>query len=323
MKAKLNLRMVNVLVAMGFLAAGLLVVILDRQQVQLVINRANWRLVIPAVMLTAVSYICLSYSSAIIFRIFGNRLGLKDLLRIGFVATVMTFTLNIGGITGTSVEFLLLKERGISTEDILAPSLFQLYFSGIMLAAILPIGLFELMANPLVSGGGILGASIATAGIALLYWPFRSFILNSLGSLVNLITRHSVTAALNDFNTALTRGVAVLRQQPTTLAILLLLAVVDWASTIAALWFCFAAIGEQLSIGTLMAGFSLGITAGFVSFIPGGLGVQEGSMAGIFGLMGVPVSTAFLGAILFRIVYYLVPFIVSLGCYRRLLRRNI
>jgi uncharacterized protein (TIRG00374 family) len=77
-----------------------------------------------------------------------------------------------------------------------------------------------------------------------------------------------------------------------------------------------------MGAGTLITGFSLGITAGFVSMVPGGLGVQEGSLAGIYALFGIPIGTAVLAAILFRIVYYFVPFLVSLGFYRRLLREN-
>ena len=43
-------------------------------------------------------------------------------------------------------------------------------------------------------------------------------------------------------------------------------------------------------------------------------------MAGIYALFGVPIGTAALAAILFRIVYYFLPFLVSLGFYHRLLR---
>jgi uncharacterized membrane protein YbhN (UPF0104 family) len=44
-------------------------------------------------------------------------------------------------------------------------------------------------------------------------------------------------------------------------------------------------------------------------------------MAGIYALLGVPVRTAVLAAILYRIVYYFLPFFVSLGFYRRLLKQ--
>ena len=120
----------------------------------------------------------------------------------------------------------------------------------------------------------------------------------------------------------MTRGVTSIRHRPGVLLILLLVAIGDWVGTVAALWFCFAALGTFLGVGTLITGFSLGITAGFISMVPGGLGVQEGSMVGIYTLLGVPVRTAVLAAILFRIVYYFVPFLISLGFYHRLLRES-
>jgi uncharacterized protein (TIRG00374 family) len=120
----------------------------------------------------------------------------------------------------------------------------------------------------------------------------------------------------------MTRGVTVIRRRPTVLMMLVALAIGDWAGTVTALWFCFNALGNPVGIGTLLTGFSLGITAGFVSFVPGGLGVQEGSMAGIYALLGVPIGTAVLAAILFRIIYYFIPFLASLAFYRRLLRES-
>jgi uncharacterized protein (TIRG00374 family) len=100
------------------------------------------------------------------------------------------------------------------------------------------------------------------------------------------------------------------------------LTIVDWASTVAALWFCFDALGDPVDIGTLTTRFAVGISAGFISFVPGGLGVQEGSMAGIYALFGVPIETAVLAAVLFRIVYYFIRFVDSLGFYHRLLRQS-
>ena len=49
--------------------------------------------------------------------------------------------------------------------------------------------------------------------------------------------------------------------------------------------------------------------------VPGGLGVQEGSMAGVYHLLGVPLEQAVLVSLLFRLVYYVIPFGVSLAFY--------
>jgi uncharacterized membrane protein YbhN (UPF0104 family) len=43
-------------------------------------------------------------------------------------------------------------------------------------------------------------------------------------------------------------------------------------------------------------------------------------MAGVYALLGAPFQQAVLAAILFRVVYYFIPYIISLAFYGRLLR---
>jgi uncharacterized protein (TIRG00374 family) len=98
------------------------------------------------------------------------------------------------------------------------------------------------------------------------------------------------------------------------------LIVIDWAFSAAALWFSFYALGVTLLPGELVAGFVIGTVAGVVSMIPGGLGVREGSTAGVFSLLGIALEPALLASVLYRVVYFMVPYAVSLGFYWRLLR---
>jgi len=56
--------------------------------------------------------------------------------------------------------------------------------------------------------------------------------------------------------------------------------------------------------------------------VPGGLGVQEASMAGIYALLGMSFTQAALVAILFRVVYDFIPFFISLPLYAWLMRKE-
>jgi uncharacterized protein (TIRG00374 family) len=331
MKLKLNMQRITIIMVVLFVAACITVMVLDWHDMRRIIGQANWFLILPALLFTAASYTCLSYSLAVVFRTFGIDLPVKDIMEIGFVSNVINYLLNVGGVTGVSLEFVLFKKRGLATEDILAPSLFHLYFNGLMLIALLPIGLFSVLFSQHLSRSVSLGLGIADGVLTLLLIlatiivfvsSFRAVVLRGLSRVAQFITRRKVNTALQDFNTAMGRGVAAIRQRPGTLALLVALMVGDWASTVAALWFCFYALGNPVGLGKLLTGFSLGITAGFVSLVPGGLGVQEGSMAGIYALLGVPIGVAIVAAILFRIVYYFIPFLASLGFYRRLLRED-
>jgi uncharacterized protein (TIRG00374 family) len=81
------------------------------------------------------------------------------------------------------------------------------------------------------------------------------------------------------------------------------------------------ALGTAVKPAALVTGYVIGIMAGVVSMVPGGFGIQEGSMAGIYGLLGIGFEQAVLAAILFRILYYLVPYFLILPFYRRLVTR--
>jgi uncharacterized protein (TIRG00374 family) len=328
---KLTIQRVTILVVLIFIIAGAIIIGLDRAEMSRIIGQANWMLLAPSLLFTGLSYFCLSLASAVVFRAFGIGLKIKDLMEIGFVSNTITYLVNVGGVTGIPIQILLMKKRGLATGDILAPSLFQLYFDGLVLIALLPIGLFTILTSNTLSRSSALGISIAAgiltllliaAGVLVFAGPIRSAILENFGRITRFITGRDITPVLNDFNRAMTGGVAVIRHRPGVLASLAALTIADWGSTVTALWFCFYSLGSSIGSGTLLTGFSLGVTAGFVSLVPGGLGVQEGSMAGIYALLGVPIRTAVLAAILFRVVYYFVPFLASLAFYRHLLKTS-
>ena len=329
MNSKVIIQRAALIFVVLFLVAGVLVIVLDWKEMQQIIGQADWFLVAPSFLFTGLSYICLGISLAIIFQIFGIKEDFNYLARLGFVSNAASYLMNVGGATGVSLQYALLKRRGHDTENILAPSLFQLYFSGLALMVLLPVSLLYILLSRQLSLGAALGIGVSIAILMLLLIlasvvvfssRARSILLYYLGRVIHFIIRRKIDTALNDFDNAMGRGVTLIRQRPRVIWMLLLMAVGDWTGTIAALWFCFAALGTYLSAGVLITGFSLGITVGFISMVPGGLGVQEGSMVGIYTLLGVSVRTAILAAILFRIVYYFVPFLISIGFFQHLLR---
>jgi uncharacterized protein (TIRG00374 family) len=163
---------------------------------------------------------------------------------------------------------------------------------------------------------------VVATGIAL-FDRLRAFVLRGIGHVWHLVSRRNIQEPLTRFSEAMTLGVNDLKQHRENRLSLASSIVMDVAATIVALWFCFAALGVPVSIGVLITGFNFGITLTVISFIPGDMGVQEASMAGVFALFGVPFSQGVIAAILFRVVYYFVPFVASLPLYWFLLREKV
>lgn len=74
----------------------------------------------------------------------------------------------------------------------------------------------------------------------------------------------------------------------------------------------FAGTGHAVSPGLLVAGYALPQLAGSVSFLPGGIGVVEGGMTGLYVALGVPTSTAVLTVLAYRGLSFWGPILMGL-----------
>ena len=126
---------------------------------------------------------------------------------------------------------------------------------------------------------------------------------------------------MNDFEITFGHGVNLIRRNPRALIFIIGVIAGAWLFATVALWFCFIALNTVLGFSLVLTGFFIGRSVGVISFLPGGVGAQDASMVGFYALFGVPLAQAVLVAILFRLVYYFIPFAISLGFYRSLLQQ--
>ena len=307
--------------------AGALLMLLDWQEVQGVLARADWQWMPLALAITAISYLSLSYSFASVNQTFKIKLDRRSLIGVGFVSSAMIAA--VGGLAGHSLRLLIMTRRGLASGDIMAASLFHSYLESLVFFALIPIGfVYLLLTHPLSSGvavwlgvgTGILGVAFAATAVVFFYSPARSLALSLVGSVWRWVARRDIGPSLRDFEATLERGLAGLRDRPLVLALPVALVLADRIARVAVVWVCFQALGGDAGLGVITTGFAVGVAVGVMSMVPGGLGVQEGSMAGTYHLLGVPLEQAVLAAMLFRAVYYMAPFAVSLAFYRVVLR---
>jgi uncharacterized protein (TIRG00374 family) len=315
----------------GVVLVGGVVVALDWRQAERVLKDARWEWAAVALTFTALSYLCLSAGFTAASRIFNIALNSRYLLVIGFITNALNNLVSTGGAAGYSVRLILMRRRGQATADILAATILHSYLNTLAVLVLLPLGLAHLLANhPLtrreeIGLGIVLGLAcltLAAVSAFMFYQPARKTITGIVTGLGQRLAGRDLHSAFGGLDSTLSRGGVALRQHPSRLVLLVGLVVVDWTASVLALGFCFRALGSPLSMGVLVTGFAIGVAAGLVSMVPGGLGVQDGSMTGIYAWLGVPLEQAVLASVLFRVVYYLIPFAVSLVFYWGLLRAS-
>lgn len=115
----------------------------------------------------------------------------------------------------------------------------------------------------------------------------------------------------------LTSAAGAVTQHPARLARALLLSVFLHTVNLAALVFLFLAFGQHVRLGTLVAGFGMGIVFYVVSIVPQGLAAVEGVMALVFTSLGVPSPKALAIILAFRGLNYWIPLFVGFFFLRR------
>jgi uncharacterized protein (TIRG00374 family) len=324
-------RKIIVISVIVFVLLAVLIVVLDWKQVHEIIGKARWQFSLAALLFTIVSYFCLNYAYVLVNRAFGisNRWWL--IFRVGIVSSTLNNILGFAGAAGHSLRVQLIKGKGLDAGSVMAASIFHSYLNIAMLLLMLAMGLLILLFSHVVYGGSALGLGMISgilvfflgSSTAIIFIPrLKSKVLRFINSAWHFFTHRDITSFLDDFDEGLTRGLITLKGRPWALTLVLVLMAGEWAFQAVAIWFCFSALGSAPGLGILLSGFGIGLSAGNLSWVPGGLGIQEASMAGIYALLGMSFTQAALVAILFRVVYDFIPFFITLPFYGRLIRRG-
>jgi uncharacterized protein (TIRG00374 family) len=314
-----------VLVAM----IGLIFVVADWGQIWTALQQASWQSIPWALLAAFISYACISFSFAQVSRLLGVKMRRKDLVVIGFVSSVLNHLVLSGGAAGYSVRFMLMNRHGVSMREVVAISILHFLLTSLMMIFMLPVGLIYLGLNASLNQTTTVVLAVSALALFLgtflatvvVFWgKARRMTIEILTRAVRALVRRDVREPLERFDRTMALGIKAMRQDPASMVLIAGLIVVDWAFSATALWFCFRAFSVTLSLGELISGFVIGTVAGVASFLPAGVGIQEASMTGIFALFGIALEKAVLAAILYRVVYSIVPYLVSLGFYRLVLR---
>ncbi len=218
-------------------------------------------------------------------------LPLPRLVRYSWVANTTNNLIGLSGLAGSGVRILLLTRDGVAARTA------SLYAGIIMLAV--PVGLSVLVLLALAGGqGGMVPAALpgwALNAVLIAYAAYLPVFLVLAGS--RSILRRVLG---NEVRLGWAGGL-----------ILVCISLLDWLLAVAVAWCCVAAAGSQIPPAVFLAAFGFAATLGVLSLIPGGLGVFDGSLLVMLSAAGAPAETAVAGLLLFRLVYYLVPWLIG------------
>jgi uncharacterized protein (TIRG00374 family) len=300
-------------------------VIADRDEIRQVVTTVRPFYIFLALVFTAVSYIfsCLTFIEVASMVDLG--LDPRYLAKAGFTATVINSLVSMPLISGYSTRFIFMHHPDVPKSKTASYVLLHTQIANMIPLILLPFSLlYMLMFGSLGRDHRTLGLQVLglfflllLLNLSLLIKKARLFIIALVLKIADLFKYRIDPGKFERLENNITLSVDLLLKRPHQFVTSMLFTLMNWLFAMFALGACFNALGGYISISVLMLGYIIGATIGVASIIPGGVGVQEVSMAGIFALFGVNISQAILAAILFRLIYYIIPFGPAFYFYRK------
>jgi hypothetical protein len=280
------------------------------------------------------SYATMALSYEGIARAAGARVPFLEMFKVTLVGNTVNYIVTTGGLSGFAVRMYFFMRMGVPSGTAVIISLVQTFLTNVILLFFVVFGFGYLLASHEIRGlafgatAAFLVVSVLATVVALLLLVNRNLRRRTLFVLAEvantflhrfLPARKPARVSIWRFQRNLNRGIEFLMQRKRHMIVPTLWIVVDWVATILILYSAFWMIGATISLGIVIVGFSVGIVLSIVSFVPGGLGVMEGSMAAVFVSLSVPLETAVVAVLIFRVAYYFLPMLISLFFFRNML----
>jgi uncharacterized protein (TIRG00374 family) len=283
-------------------------------------------LAVPLV-LSFLSYAAMSRSYQGIADAAGCRLPFGRWLRITYVSNTVNYLVVSAGLSGFAVRMYLLSQRGVARGRAVIISLVQTLLTNLTLLAFILGGFITLALREDLSRAALIAASLAvfaftavlTLAVVLVYHRrLRRRTLLRLANLAHRVLHRFVPrwaprrVGLWRFQHNLNEGFEFLLSRKEGMLGPAAWIMLDWVLTIGILWSAFRAVHHPVGLGVVAVGFAVGIFLSLVSFVPGGLGIMETSMAAVFVSLKVPLESAVVAVVIFRVTYYWIPMLLSI-----------
>ncbi|MCW5893658.1 MAG: flippase-like domain-containing protein [bacterium] len=282
------------------------------------------------------SYVVMAASYRGIATAAGYGLPLWTWVRITLVSNTVNYIVTTAGISGFAVRMLLLGQQGVPSGRAVLISLAQTFITNFTLLAFCLAAFVSLLTRQQLHGGAlvaattllVLFAAVLIYGLVLvLHRPLRRVTLVFIANATHrLLARMAPRWTPNRFRMwrfqgNLDQGFQFLLARKDRMVGPTLWICLDWVLTIGILWAAFRAVNHPLPPGVVLVGFGIGLFVSLVSFVPGGLGLLEGSMTAVFVSMGVPLEASVVAVLIFRLCYHVIPLLLSLFFFHGIVRQ--
>jgi len=280
-------------------------------------------------MASATIYFFMGMSLWETLKLLGHRINIGAAISIAFVSTTVNYLISTMGASGFALRAHLLGKRNIPLGASVMSSIVITVLLYFVLIIIILQGTLLLLFSHNAAPGQMLKNFILVVVIAAIGALVTAFMFNNefrykgirkIFMLINKVIYNLFGALIpknnySAFAKQLDNGINTIHNNKLKLTRAIVYICGDWIFTILILYLAFLAVGIRIPIGTLLAGFAIGMATTLIPILPGGLGAMEIAMTSVFSQMGIDWDSALMASLIYRVVYYIIPGIISVFVY--------
>ena len=274
-------------------------------------------------------YVSMGMSLYEVLRIMGRRIHKGAAIGIALVSTTVNYLISSLGASGFALRAHLLSRRRVPFGMCVTASIVITVLLYFVLAVIILQGSVLMLFNSSATTMQLLqnfGLIVVMCAVCVLVTAFlfndewRSKGIRKIFRLLNKILFHVFKALIpkgryDNFMDQLDEGIDLIHKKKKKLTKTIIYVCADWFFTIMVLYFAFRAVSIHLSAGVLIAGFAVGMVTTLIPILPSGLGAMELAMTAVFSQMGIDWEAALMAILIYRVVYYVIPGMISIFIY--------
>ncbi len=320
------------LLVMGLMVLGVATAMMsDFSKLVSIFHQIRVEPLLFALFCTATAYVAFTLSFNGLFEMTPYRIPFARFFSIMFISQTINSVASLGGWAGVALRSYLLKQQQKIPYSVTIPLSFaQNLVFNLVLSCVCFGGLIYLREHPEFVGGSrefvvlafMLGLLGLVGGMLLIFFngTFRRWLLRQVitfGGWLNrrILKNKSSIKKMVDARNRFDESIKLLHQGWLQLLLVVFWVAMDWVFTALTLYCCFHAVGVDLPLGLLMVGFTVFFLTSTINPVPAGLGVSEAALTVVFTLLGVESEKTVWAALLFRLIFFLLPLATSTALY--------
>jgi len=301
------------------------------------LQKGDWRFLFLALCVQGLWLVVVALTYRTIFQAIGLEETLDKLILLSAAAFFVNVIAPTAGVSGMAVFISQARQRGYSTGKVTAAGVLYLLFDYASFLCVLTLGLIVLIRRnnlntPDIVASGILLA-IASIMAFLMYLGTQSAIRlgNALAKIARLVNRvmkpfihrdYLSEKRAHEYANEVGEALQEISKKPNNLISPALLLLTNKGLLISILLLTFLAFKVPFSIGTLVAGFSIGYLFLIVSPTPSGIGFVEGALTLALSSLYVPLGAAAVLTLAYRGITFWAPLLFGMLAVRLLSRSS-